>query len=152
MAKKKIKKISYLYKQQKKSALSPSNPYKKKKKLERMAKSMSGKMTAPEKKFFDLINDLGIKIEPQKIVGGKIFDFYLPTKNILVEIDGDYYHGNPEVFEEQKLNNMQKRNKRNDKKKDVIALGTGFKLERVWEKDLNKNYEIVKAKFKKLLK
>lgn len=120
--------------------------------LQKNATKMSTKMTWPEREFKKLLGELKISFETQKIVGNKIFDFYIPELNLLVEIDGDYYHANPEVMDMGNLNRMQERNMRNDKFKDALAVTLGFSLERVWENDLKVNYKIIKSKFKKLLK
>ena len=114
-----------------------------------MASNMSNKMTWPEREFVKLMKEIGCKYEAQKIILGKIYDFYIPCINTLIEIDGDYYHGNPLIFES--LNSMQKRNQKNDKKKDVIAIGCGYKLERIYENDLKNNYSKIKQKFISLL-
>lgn len=118
--------------------------------LERNAKKMRKNMTTPELLFKMIVDELKIKYELQKIIGNKIYDFYLPEHHMLVEIDGDYYHSNPELVSESEQNNMQKRNIKNDKYKDVLASGMGYKLERVWENDLKNNYVIVKKKFELL--
>ena len=68
----------------------------------------------------------------------------------MVEVDGSYYHGNPET--NKTLNGMQKKNIRNDVFKDVLAKGLGYGIERVWENELKDKYEEVKKRFKKLLK
>lgn len=119
--------------------------------LKKNASKMSTKMTWPEREFKKLLKELKVSFEVQKIVGNKIFDFYIPHVNMLIEIDGDYYHANPEKFNLENINKMQARNVRNDIFKDGLAAGLGFGLERVWENDLKVNYKIVKAKFKKLL-
>ena len=64
-------------------------------------------------------------------------------------MDGNYFHGDKNMYEE--LNPMQTRNKKNDLFKDVIAKGYGYKIERVWENDLKKNYEEVKKQFREIL-
>jgi very-short-patch-repair endonuclease len=125
---------------------------KKKKTLESQAKKMSNKMTAPEKVFAEMMKELGVEFETQKILGKKIYDFYIPSKNMMVEVDGDYYHANPLIYESKDLNKMQIRNVRNDKFKDVLAKGNGYTIERVWEYDLNNDYKEQKKRFKKLLK
>lgn len=109
---------------------------------------MSKKMTWPEAEFVKLMEELNITCESQKIIRLKIYDFFLPDYNIIIEVDGDYFHGNPELFEE--MNKMQKRNIKNDKYKDMLARGLGYQLERVWENDLKNNYEQVKERFKRL--
>jgi very-short-patch-repair endonuclease len=128
----------------------PRSFFQKKEYVSRQAKKMKRKMTWPEKEFAKLMYELGIKCESQKIVGLKIYDFYLEDYNMLIEVDGDYFHCNPEVFEE--ANKMQIRNQKNDKFKDVLAKGLGYLIERVWENDLKNNYEETKIRFKKLLK
>lgn len=120
--------------------------------LKANASKMSKKMTWPEREFKKLLKELKVEFEVQKIVGTKIFDFYIPKANLLVEIDGDYYHANPKLVEEEDRNHMQQKNVRNDSFKDALASGLGYNIERVWENDLKKNYKVVKDKFKKLLK
>lgn len=119
--------------------------------LQKNAAKMSNKMTWPEKEFKKLLKQLKVDFETQKVIGNKIFDFYIPHVNMLVEVDGDYYHANPEKIKTENINRMQARNMRNDKFKDGLALGLGYSLERVWENDLKVNYKIVKARFKKIL-
>ena len=117
-----------------------------------MANKMSNKMTEPERIFAEMMKELGVEFETQKIIENKIFDFYIPSKNMIIEIDGDYFHANPLIYEAKDLNKMQIRNQRNDAFKDILAKGRGFGLERVWEHDLKNNYKEQKDRFKKLLK
>lgn len=118
--------------------------------VQKNATKMSTKMTWPEREFKKMLTELGIVFEVQKVVGKKIFDFYIPEKNMLIEVDGDYWHANPNRTE--KLNKTQERNLRNDKFKEGLAAGLGYSLERVWESDLKENYKVVKSNFKKILK
>lgn len=125
---------------------------KKKKRLQRAANKMSKDMTEPERKFADMMEELEVEYETQKIIDNKIYDFYIPSKNMIVEVDGDYFHGNPLIYEAKDLNKIQLRNQRNDGFKDILAKGRGFLLERVWEYDLKNNYKEQKKRFEKLLK
>jgi len=127
------------------------SPFEKKRLLEATAKKMAENMTKPEREFDKLMKELNIECEPQKIIGDSIYDFFLPDYKMLVEIDGDYYHGHPDKYSKDQLNGMQKKNKRNDKDKDWQAKGLGYKIERVWERDINKDYIAVKMRFSKLL-
>jgi very-short-patch-repair endonuclease len=144
------KKVKNLFKRFKKQSLHPVNPFKKTGYIAKQAKKMSKKMTWPEREFVKLMKELKIKFEMQKIVGGKIYDFFIPEKNILVEVDGNYFHGDEKIYEE--LNPMQKRNKRNDAQKDVLAKAFGYRIERIWESELKKDYQAVKERVKKFLK
>jgi len=144
------KKVSRMLWGMKKRAKAPLYAAKKAKFIENQAKKMTRKMTWPEREFKKLMGELGIKITPQKIVGGKIFDFYIPSINVLVEIDGNYWHGDKELYEE--LNSVQRRAIKNDEYKDALAIGFGYGIERVWESDLKKNYNQVKERMRKLTK
>ena len=144
------KKVARILKGMKKQAKAPLNAAKKAKYIEKQAKKMSKKMTWPEREFKKLMKELKITIIPQKIVMGKIFDFYEPKTNTLFEIDGNYFHGDKNIYEE--LSPMQKRNVKNDAYKNVIAKGLGYNIERVWESDLKKNYNEVKDRMKKIFK
>jgi len=117
--------------------------------LEGMARKMDRKPTTPEILFKSLLEELEIPFETQKIVGGKIYDFYIPSKNLIVEVDGTYWHAKDVEIKD--MNQMQRRSVNNDKRKDVIARGSGYQIERVWEDELMKEYELTKARFKYLL-
>jgi very-short-patch-repair endonuclease len=57
------------------------------------------------------------------------FDFYVPNENILVEFDGDYWHGNPEKHE---LTSKMKRQYRLDESFTRAAEARGYVVRRVW--------------------
>lgn len=89
----------------------------------------------------DFLDKLGIKyiwqFEARSI--GRWYDFYLPEHNLLIEIDGDWYHSNPYLVKEENMNPMQKHNKRVDEHKNKWALMHGIPLIRFWEKDIREN-------------
>jgi very-short-patch-repair endonuclease len=57
----------------------------------------------------------------------------------MIEIDGDWYHGNKEVLGEKKLNKMQLRNKVVDAIKDKWCAIHHIPILRLWENDVRKN-------------
>ncbi len=134
--------INRLLRIAKKKLKVPKTPTQKKAYIEKQAKKMSKNLTGPEKKMVKIFKALKIIFEPQKIVHGKIFDFYIPSVNLLVESDGDYYHAYDKTYLE--MNEMQRRSVRNDSDKDVIAVGLGYGIIRFWEHDLNDNPQFVK--------
>lgn len=87
--------------------------------------------------FADILIGMGVDHIHQYHVDGFDYDFYIPSKNLLIEIDGDYWHGNPSVFTE--LNNMQKKNRGLDKLKNIHADKRNFTLIRFWENDIRNN-------------
>ena len=146
----KSKSLNKLYRKLKRQSKLPLRAGTKFSYVKKQAKKMSKKMTWPEREFVKLMKELKINFESQKIVGNKIYDFYIPLKNMLIEVDGDYYHANPKIYEQKSP--MQIRNTNNDKYKETMAKAFGYKIERVWESDLKNNYKEVKEKFKKLIK
>lgn len=92
---------------------------------------------------------LGIKYESQYYLKHKYYDFYIPSKKILIEVDGDYWHGNSKT--NKSMNEMQKKNKINDMYKDRKAISSGFKILRFWESDIHNSPILVARKIKKAL-
>lgn len=87
----------------------------------------------------EFLDKLGVKYEYQYLASDikRYYDFYLPEQRILIEIDGDYYHGYGLVYEEMKP--MQKRNHRVDEIKNQWAALHSIPLIRIWEHDIKKN-------------
>lgn len=82
---------------------------------------------------------------------GRFYDFYLPDVNLIIEIDGSYFHSDPRLVKEENMNPMQKHNKRVDEYKDRWALMHGIPLIRIWEKDIRENPKMVMDELKKRL-
>lgn len=74
----------------------------------------------------------------------KIYDFYLPKYNILIEVDGDFWHCNPNTKFKLPECKSQELNIINDKTKNDWAKDNGYKLLRFWESDINNNILEVK--------
>lgn len=93
-----------------------------------------------EKKFArEFLDKLGVRYEEQFEAKDikRFYDFYLSEYRVLIEIDGDYFHGYGKVHEEKSP--MQKRNERVDRIKDEWAVSHGYPLIRIWEHDINEN-------------
>lgn len=65
----------------------------------------------------------------------KKYDFFLIHEKVLIEVDGDYWHGNPILFKF--LNKTQLKNIKNDKFKNNLASKNDFKLIRFWENEVH---------------
>ena len=99
----------------------------------------------------EFLDKLGVKYERQYYAESikRYYDFYLPDWNLLIEVDGDYYHSKGLVYED--MSPMQKRNNRVDKLKNEWAVLNGYNLIRVWESDINKNATKLMEKLKEIL-
>jgi very-short-patch-repair endonuclease len=98
-----------------------------------------------EKTFANILDILDIKY--QQFFYAKdikaFYDFYIPEHNLIIEVDGDFWHCNPTKFPEATYE-TQKRNLVKDKIKSQWAIDNGYKLLRFWENDINNNIKQVK--------
>jgi len=78
----------------------------------------------------------------------KEYDFLILNTDILIEVDGDYWHGNEDVFKD--LSKFQKTVRKNDEIKENFANLEGYSIVRFWGKDIKKNKDEVKNKMKKI--
>lgn len=67
------------------------------------------------------------------------YDFYIPIKNIIIEVDGDFWHCNPNTKFALPEYKTQEKNIKRDKQKNKWAKDNGFKLLRFWEYDIKNN-------------
>lgn len=80
-----------------------------------------------------ILKPLNVEYIRQKRINYKYFDFFIPDCNLLIEVDGDYYHAKDRA---NGVTKMQKKNIINDTKKNLIASQNGFHLLRFWESDI----------------
>jgi very-short-patch-repair endonuclease len=95
------------------------------------------KINKLETKVSDYLKSLGINFEYSTILGHKQFDFGNRESKILIEVQGDYWHGNPEKYST--LNEIQKAIQTKDRAKEQFAYENGFVLFKIWEADVDKN-------------
>jgi very-short-patch-repair endonuclease len=109
--------------------------------IDRILKTDQNHTSKLEKKFSSILDNLNIKYI-QWFYAKEIkafYDFYIPTKNIIIEVDGDFWHCNPNskyILPEYKT---QEKNLKRDQQKNQWAQDNGFKLLRFWETDINTN-------------
>lgn len=94
--------------------------------------------TSPEIKLENILNKLNIQYVYGYPLKNKIYDFYIPDKNLLIEVDGIYWHGKDIPFSQ--LTPMHKKIYLNDIEKNKIAKKFGYILKRIWENDVEENY------------
>lgn len=97
--------------------------------------------------------NMGVKIE-YKIKNENryySYDIIIDNTNKLIEVNGDYWHGNPKIYKVNDLIMKGSSVERTvgdkwgfDKKKIDYAISLGFEVLVIWEYDLNNNLEEVK--------
>lgn len=70
----------------------------------------------------------------------KSYDFKIKGRPIIIEVDGDFWHGNPNV--KHHYENVDEV-KTNDLMKDIIASERGYKVIRLWESDIKKDPSVI---------
>jgi len=99
--------------------------------------------------FSKILDDLGLIKDVDYIHNYLIseiktfFDFYFINKKILIEVDGDFYHCNPNSKFSIPKYEIQNKNISNDKRKNTWCKNHNIILIRYWEKDINENPEYV---------
>jgi len=99
----------------------------------------------------DFLDKLGVEyiwqFEAKEI--GRFFDYYIIKSNVILEVDGDYWHGYGLVREQ--MNPTQKKSMRIDREKDAWAALHGIPVIRIWEHDIRNNpSEVMKMLKEKL--
>ena len=99
----------------------------------------------------NFLDKLGCKYETQFKAEsiGRYYDFFIPAANLLIEIQGSYWHGDSRLYESNNLNNTQKRSKKVDAYKYKWALEHKINLCYFWEKDINENPSMVMETLKR---
>ena len=109
------------------------------------------KITQPEKIVKDILEKNKIKYYFQFFINDngicKAYDFKLKGKDILIEVDGDYWHGGPGLNEYFfNVENVKK----NDKLKDKIAKKYGYSVIHIWESEIKSNPNVILNKINNL--
>jgi len=107
------------------------------------------KVTKPEQIVRDTLISFGVTFKEQHPVGYCTVDFFVENAGLIIQADGDYWHGNPEVYSS--LSPLQSKRRRLDAASDSYAISCGFKVLRLWEKDLYTRIDWCRAEIRKAL-
>jgi G:T-mismatch repair DNA endonuclease (very short patch repair protein) len=91
-----------------------------------------------EAKLAKLLEAAGVEYRWQFPLGPYVYDFRLPNR-LLVEVHGTYWHADPRSYEGAVLTRDQRRNRLHDLDKKLFAAARGYRLQVVWEADLNRS-------------
>lgn len=79
-------------------------------------------------------------------------DVYIPSKNIIIEFQGDYWHGNPLKYSDGELSEYQRKKMNKDKELREYCSENGINLIEIWESDYDKDSSGVKTLLEEQLK
>ncbi|HPM21465.1 MAG TPA: hypothetical protein PLY35_09490 [Thermotogota bacterium] len=115
-----------------------------------MKKNQRKHKTNLEYMFETILIDLNLNYIYQYDVDGYNYDFYLTDYGIIIEVDGDWYHCNPEFYSP--ISEIQIHTIEHDNIKNKVALNNNIPLLRFWEYDIKNNLSEVINKLKTSLK
>lgn len=122
-----------------------------KKRIAWLKSKQSSKKSKIEIKFEVLLSLLDITFICQYEFKNRLFDFYIPKNNILIEVDGDFFHCNPNTKHSEVIYETQLLTKKNDEFKNKLCQNHNITLLRYWEKDINERPEWVISDLKSKL-
>jgi very-short-patch-repair endonuclease/transposase len=118
--------------------------------------------TKPEQKFKDILNSINIGVKfPEcllEIYGegendGEIFfqyplqryicDFVDPERKIVYQVNGDFWHANPILYDSKNLNKIQLNNVRHDRNREQYLKSKGYTVCILWESEIYWNVPLV---------
>ncbi|MFW6282322.1 MAG: DUF559 domain-containing protein [bacterium] len=116
------------------------------------APEYKGEQNKLEKYFTTVLDEMNLEYKSQYLIKYYMVDFFLEKENLIIQIDGDYWHVNPTIHPEGAIGERQINNIKVDKAFNTyIEKYTNYKLLRIWESDIHKNLDKVKEQIKKAL-
>jgi len=105
----------------------------------RLKQILPMKDTSIEIKIQKFLTQLQIEYFTHKymhIEHGYQCDIFIPSIKTIIECDGDWWHGNPMLYQEEELMERQKKQRENDKIRTKELEEKGYKVIRLWEQDI----------------
>jgi very-short-patch-repair endonuclease len=122
-----------------------------KRRIKWLKTKLSNKKSKLEIKFENILRLINLNFEYQYEYQYRLFDFYLKKYNTIIEVDGDFYHCNPNSKHHEIIYETQKLTKENDRYKDELCENHNMTLIRYWEMDINERPEWVISDLKSKL-
>lgn len=103
------------------------------------------KINGVERSGYALLDGIGVDYLPQHIIGDKFcVDAFIPSAGLVVQFDGDYWHGNPARFPEPDRRQRHRINL--DRSQDAYMKACGYEVFRIWASDLKSDREGVRSR------
>lgn len=114
------------------------------------AKQQRMKPNNIERAGYAMLDSLGIDYTPQHVIGGKFcVDAFVPGHRLVIQFDGDYWHGNPASFPEP--DHRQRKRMTLDRSQDAYMAACGYRVVRFWASEITKHPERVMSQLRQLL-
>ncbi len=85
-----------------------------------------------------MLDSIGVSYDPQCMIGGKFcVDAFVPEAKLVIQFDGDYWHGNPERFPVPDA--RQRKRMKLDVSQDAYMAACGYRVLRLWESHIKQH-------------
>lgn len=74
-----------------------------------------------------------------------ILDFYIPSKNLAIEVNGTFWHADPRFYPDGPIHECQQRVAEKYKRKSEYLQEHGFRLIELWEHDIKNIPNLVRG-------
>lgn len=99
--------------------------------------------STPQQTIDDLLDKMGINYDSEFECEYYLIDEYLRDYNLMIEVQGDFWHGSPELKDRKPNTRGMKSNIKKDKSKHTYIKNTyGIEILYLWEKDVNENIKL----------
>jgi very-short-patch-repair endonuclease len=110
----------------------------------------TGRTTSIERIGYEILDGLSVPYRAQCLIAEKFcVDAFFPEHQLVVQFDGDYWHGNPTRFPSP--DKRQQRRIKLDQSQDAYLSKCGIAVIRYWETELKKEPELVRGELLLLL-
>lgn len=108
--------------------------------------------TSIEQKIENFLKETNINYKYSFILAQRQYDFLLKDSKAVIEVHGDFWHGNPAFWGDNKkpLRDHQIMKQLDDKIKERLAKENGYKYFFFWEHDIKNNWEICVEKIREI--
>lgn len=117
------------------------------KQTRRSGKIKSTITSKKEREIVSFLRSLNIEVISSFRVDSKVCDIYIPSLNLIIEYNGDYWHCNPNKYDGNYFNQKKSKYAKDiweyDSNKLELIRNYGYNLEVVWETDLKTNNDII---------
>lgn len=98
----------------------------------------------------DLLDKYNIQYLHNEKLGDFLPDFQIINTNIIIEVQGDYFHCNPNIYGKGPKDEIQIKHVVRDYYKKCYYCSNGYSLIEIWEYDINHNKDKVEEIIKKI--
>lgn len=95
--------------------------------------------TTIEAETYQALVTLGIKAIPQRRIGNYLVDAYVPQTRTIIEVQGDYFHCNPDVYPDGPRDARQRRAVEKDHRRRKWFRDHGYTVVELWERDIRQD-------------